>query len=313
MPLHRIRARLRFVINFPCFMSLDQVAPASQAKKVSGLRQLVLYGNLQIPVVAIGLMTGSAALLGQSLSWPLLAASGAGAFLIYLIDRAWLVHQEDPINQPERVAWYTDHPLYAASAFGIASIVLGLAVFQLSRFVVFSGGLLGLAGIAYLKSYGNTRSRLKSHWLFKPLSIAGAWTLGAIILPAFAFGWSFDVQLLVLAIYRFTFILPNVILADWPDRVGDAAASLNSLAVIKGDVAVRRWATGLASLALTIGIGQLLYFSWPMPYWVDLGGPLLMIYAAQRSFDESHWFYGLVVDLIVAWPLITAGVTGAIA
>lgn len=289
-------------------MSLDQVASASQANKVSGLFQLVLYGNLQIPVVAIGLMTGSAALLGESLTWPLLAASGAGVFLIYLIDRAWLIHKEDRINQPERVIWYADHPHYAVGAFGLAGLVLGVAALNLNWFVVIAGGLLGIAGVAYLQEYGRTRGRLKGHWLCKPLSIAGAWMLGAVVLPALAFGWPFDVQLAALAVYRFTFIVPNVILADWPDRVGDAAASLNSLVVLKGDAAVRSWATGLASIALIMGVGQLICFSWPMPYWVDLGGPLLMIYAALRPFDGSRLFYGLVVDLIVAWPLLTAGV-----
>lgn len=288
-------------------MSLNQVAPVSQAGRASGLRQLALYGNLQIPFVAIGLMTGSAALLGKSLTWPLLAASGAGAFLIYLIDRAWLIHKEDLINQPERVAWYTTHPLYAVGAFSVGGIVLGVSALKLSWPVVLAGGLLGCAGMAYLREYGTDRDRIKGHWLYKPLSISGAWTLGTVLLPAFAFEWDYDVQLGALIIYRFTFIAPNIILADWPDRVGDAAASLNSLAVTRGDAGVRSWATLLAFLALLIGAAQMLYFSWPVPLWIDLGGPLLMIYAAQRPFDGAYWFYGLVVDLIIAWPLVTAG------
>ncbi len=288
-------------------MSLNQVAPVSRAGRASGLRLLVLYGNLQIPVVAIGLMTGSAALLGKSLTWPLLTASGAGAFLIYLIDRAWLIRSEDPVNQPERVAWYTADPLYAVGAFSLGGIVLGVSALKLSWPVVFAGGLLGCAGMAYLREYGTDRDRIKGHWLYKPLSISGAWTLGTVLLPAFASGWDFNVQLVALIVYRFTFIAPNIILADWPDRVGDAAASLNSLAVLKGDAGVRNWATALAFLAFAVGLAQMLYFSWPLPLWIYLGGPLLMIYAAQRPFDGAHWFYGLVVDLIVAWPLVTAG------
>jgi 4-hydroxybenzoate polyprenyltransferase len=293
-------------------MFQDRVVPDLLGGWRTAVRQFAQFSNLHILLVAAGLTAGSAVLIGQPLSGSLLAASCSGAFLIYLIDRALLFRKEDSINQPDRVAWYARHPAYTSGAFLAALGVLCLAAFDLTLPVLVWGGCMGAGGVVYLLDFGRRGSRFKGHWLIKPLAIAGAWTAGTVFFPAYGNDAWLEFDVAFMALYRFTFILPNVILADWPDRDGDAAADLKPLAVIRGQTGVRRWATGLAFLSLLLGMSQAVVFAWPAHWWIDLGGPALMIYAAQRSFSGSHWFYGFVIDLMVAWPLVTAFVEGSV-
>lgn len=285
----------------PLPSSLEHARPV--ADQASRLLAFLQYSNLHIFVVALGLLAGTSALFDVALSIPVLIAGSCGAFLLYQLDRCWFSGQEDEANQPLRVAWITQHKRYVWLSSGAALTAGLIGAGLLTDTVRFVGMLLACCGVAYLLPL---QKRLKRIWYVKPAVIAGAWALGAVALPIVAASVSFTSAVIVFLGYRFFFIVPNVLLADWQDTAGDHLAGLNSLAMFVDERTLRLIAAASAVFALVFGIwaGQLL--AWPMLYYLDLLGPLLMLFFCLRRLRTSYVLYGLLLDLVVAWPLVTA-------
>ena len=244
--------------------------------------------------------------MDQSFSWPILGASCASAFLIYLADRVWFNREEDKINDPERRVWYSLHPHFAWIAGAVALIVILLCIPFLPITAIGVGIVLGFGALLYLKVEGPGAIPLKGHWLIKPLAISVCWGFGGVVFPVIALGESVDTSVVGLFLYRVPLILSNVLLADWPDRAGDMAFELRTLAVLLEPQDLRSLAGGLAGLSLLLGSAYGLWMAWPAPFYVDLLGPILMVVLALRMFEFSRQTLGFTADLIVAWPLVTA-------
>jgi 4-hydroxybenzoate polyprenyltransferase len=262
------------------------------------------YGNLPIVFVAAGSLGATPLWFAFPASYPLMIAGSAGAFLLYQIDRAWHVSPEDVYNQPERLAWVRSHRpltlaflLIALGAIVFASPYLKPATFR-------AGVALGFAGFVYLLPILPGRNRPKGHWLIKPLSICGAWSIGVVVLPALEAGFPLDGHLAVLLLYRFLFFLPNVVLADWPDRDGDRREGLLSVAITLGEHRLRRLAQAASLASLAVGGVLAWRLGWPSPAMIDLAGPALMLIAIARPLPASRWFFAVWLDLLLAWPLI---------
>ena len=270
------------------------------------VRAFLLYSSVPVGGIAGALLLGTYALLGLPPSGPLLLLASCGAFLVYQLDRSLLAGPEDVLNQPERVAWVRQHPAWlGTSAVLAATLALGALPF-LRPATLLAGALLGLPGVLYAAPLLPGGRRLKSVWLLKPVLIAGAWSVGATVLPALEAGMALTSGLGALALYRFLFILPNALLADWPDRAGDRLAGLRTAATELSTGALRRLAAVPLILALAGGLVALWLFEAPSLLYVDLAGPALMLGLVLRLPAGSRWCYGFVLDAAVAWPALTA-------
>ena len=98
-------------------------------------------------------------------------------------------------------------------------------------------------------------------------------------------------------------------LTDLPDRKGDLASRLNTMAVVFPHKVLVRLAIIFAGATLTVGLYHGIAFSWEPILFIDLLGASIMLILAFRANREysidSHFIYGYIVDLIVAWPGVT--------
>ena len=129
------------------------------------------------------------------------------------------------------------------------------------------------------------RRRLKTIWWLKPLAIAGAWAVGGVVVPAVEAGRGAVPVVVGIAVYRLLLILPNVLLADWLDRAGDARAGLGTAATHLGPEPLRRTALGL--LGLGAGVGAGLVGLAGVPAW--LVGLDLVGYAVTAALLWKPW------------------------
>ena len=127
------------------------------------------YSNLHIPFIAWLLLEATAQWLDVELHWTLVLLAAAGAFMVYQLDHGWWITDSDRINQPERVAWVTQHRRYMQGSIGVAVFLAGYVLSRSPHLLsVHSVTLAGL-GLAYGGAWGLKR-RLHVP-LLKPLLI----------------------------------------------------------------------------------------------------------------------------------------------
>jgi hypothetical protein len=271
-----------------------------------GVRAAAAYSGLTVGLIAVGFIAGTYVLLELPVSLPLLVLAGCGTALVYQVERSAGVAPEDVYNQPERMAWLRRH------ARGQRRVMVGLGAAGASMVpllrptTMLLGSALAVLSMLYAFPLLPGRRRLKSIWWLKPVAIAGAWAVGGVVLPVVEAGAGVPRGMPALLACRMLFVLPNALLADWPDRAGDARAGLRTVATEVPAGMLRCLA--IASLVLAIAVG--LFARWhdvlPPLLLVDLGGPALMLVAVLLPLQGSRWFYGLGLDLLVAWPAVTA-------
>lgn len=263
------------------------------------------HDPLPVGGIAGGLLLGSYALLGLSPSGPLLVAGICGVALVYGVDRGLVAAPEDAVNHPGRRRWVQDHRRWLWGEF----LVLGLAGGVASTFLrwetlvgVAVGGLL--AGL-HLLPLGRWGRPLKALGPGKPLVVAGAWALGATVLPVIEAGEAATVEVGLLAGYRLLFILPNVLLADWGDREGDRAAGLPSWTGGSTETRLRWMSTGLLVLAGGLAVA-LAVAAVPVGLLLVDGAGLIWMGGAVWGLEPDRPRHRLLMDLLVAWPLVSA-------
>jgi hypothetical protein len=253
--------------------------------------------------VAVALLAGTYGLFGLSPDLPLLVAGFCGTTLLYAADRVWTETPEDRVNRPERVAWVQTHTRWLAVESAVL-VALGGAMLPLLewRTLVGTGILGGVAGL-HLLPRGAVGPVLTG--LPKPIVIAGTWAAGGALLPLVEAGVPIGRGALLFFADRWLFILPNLLLADWGDRAGDAEAGLAPWAT--GWSA--RWVRGIATaLLLGAAAGSLLWAAVgtvPVRAAVDAVGPVLMM-GAVWGLDPTRPRDAVLFDLVVAWPLVPA-------
>jgi len=265
----------------------------------------LFWSGLHIPLLAVALLAGNAALLQVALSKPLIVLEVSGAWMVYLLDRSLGAGLEDRVNWPERMRWWRAHRTLRRGGLALGALLAGGATLHLRPVTLMTGAGLGLIGLLYVLP----GVRLKQWGLSKPLLIAGAWSLGTTLLPVLEAGQAPGAALWLLAGYRLLWLLPNPLLADWPDRVGDRAAGVRTPAVRWSYGTLRRVALGLLLGALSLGLVLVVRLNRPVAA-VDLLGVLLagmVIGAARRAIADEHL---VLLDLLVAWPAVTAWVLG---
>ena len=266
-------------------------------------RRFFAYDPLPVGGVAVALMLGTTALLGTPTDGPLLGAAFCGAALVYLADRALGLSPEDRYNQPDRLAWVRHHRwglLIEGLGLGCGLLVL-LPLLQSKT--VLAALALGAGGGLHVFRRGVVEGFIIG--LLEPVLVALVWAIGAVLLPVLeAGGPALSGAVVALTAYRGLLILPNVLLVDWADRKGDAAAGTGSWAVGRSRRSVQRAATGLVLLAVG-GAGAAVGTGWAPPLLlIDAAGGLFMIWGIWGLRPEHSALHRAVLDGIVAWPVV---------
>ena len=275
---------------------------ASARSWFAALRAALYHDPAPVGGVAVALLAGTYGLFALPLAPPLLILGFCGTALAYAVDRVWTERPEDRVNRPNRVAWVEAHSGWLALETSIfVAGAVATVPFLRADTLFWIVALGGIAGLHVLPRGGVPQVLIG---LRKPVVIAGAWAGGAL-LPVVEAGQPVGLGVLLFFAYRFLFILPNLLLADWGDRVGDAEAGLRPWAMLWSGKQVRWVATGL--LLLAMAGGGLWVILGPSPFLValDAAGLVLMLGVVWR-FDHSRPRDAFLADLVVGWPLIPA-------
>ena len=279
------------------------MGPSSSTPSRSAILEALCHDPLPVGGVAVALLLGTYGLFGLPVDLPLLVAGFCGTALAYLVDRAWMPAPEDRINRPGRAAWMQSHAGWLA-AETVVLVALGGAMVPYLQWatLAWTGALGGIAGVHVL-----LRSREGASLLGvpKPVAIAGAWAAGGALLPLVEAGRPIGREALLFSGYRGLFILPNLLLADWADRAGDAAVGLAPWTSGWTGRQVRRLATASLLGAAAGAAGWAVVASQPVLVGIDAVGLLLMM-GVVWGLDPTQPRTALLADLIVGWPLIPA-------
>ena len=280
--------------------------PQGNTTRPGAVGAFLLYANLPVGGIAVCFVLGTYALLGLPPSLPLLLLAFCGVFLVYQVERTLNPAPEDAFNHPNRLAWVAGHRRYVWVSTGLAVGGVVATLPWLQPETLAAGVVLALGSGFYMVPVGPRRRRLKSVWYLKPLVISGAWAVGGVLLPVLEAGAPVATGVVALMGYRLLFVLPNALLADWPDRAGDARAGLVTVATRSSAGQIRRLSVVALLTALGGGFVALSAFEVPWLLAVDLVGLLVMLIVVVRPWPQTRWFFGFVLDLIVAWPVMTA-------
>lgn len=258
--------------------------------------------------MAVGLVAGTSVLLDVVPSGPLLLAAFCGTALVYGIDRVLSRSPEDRLNRPERVAWRRRR----RGIFWVegAGLVGGLvyALLHLRPATIGVAAVLGAVGVLHSVRALPGGRRLKALGGLKPFIVAGVWSGGAVALPVIEARAPVTVAVGALCAYRFVFILPNILLADWADREGDAAAGLNPWALRWSRHSLRVVCTTLLGAGmLGAGVGAV-FLGAPALLILDAVGYGLMAAGTWTLYPDTSPAHAFLLDLVVAWPIVVWGV-----
>ena len=267
------------------------------------LLRIGAYDGTVVGGLAVALMSGTYALRDLPPALPLMGLAFCGALLLYQLDRVLAVSPEDRFNQPDRAAWVDRHRRYVWTTIGLAAVGAALSMVMLRGRTLVAGAVLGTIGLVYVLPVLPGSRRLKSIGWIKPIAIAGAWAAGAVLVPVVEAGQPLGADVWSLAGYRFLFLMPNALLADWADRAGDARVGLRTVATQWTPRRIRWVATGALGVAL-LGVVVALMRGASALLAVDSIGPVLMLGAVWRAPKWGRLARDLVPDLIVAWPLV---------
>ena len=280
--------------------------PHGDTSHEGAVRAFLLYANLPVGLIAVCFVLGTYALLGLPPSPLLLLLAFCAVFLVYQVERTLRPAPEDAFNHPHRLAWVAGHRRYVSISTVLAVGGMVAALPWLQPETLAAGVVLALGSGLYMVPIGSRRWRLKSVWYLKSLIISGAWAVGGVLLPVLEAGAPATAGVLALMGYRLLFVLPNALLADWPDRAGDAKAGLVTVATRGSAGYIRRLSVVTLLTALGGGLVAMAVFEVPWLLAVDLVGLLVMLVVVIRPWPQTRWFFGFVLDLVVAWPGMTA-------
>ena len=261
------------------------------------------YDPMPIGGVAVALMLGTYGLFGLPVDLPLLVAGFCGTSLAYLVDRGWTRSLEDRLNRPERVAWIRAHTRWLAAEMAVLFALGGAMVPYLDGTTLLCTGLLG--GVAVLQVCPRNSKGAFPGGILKPIAIAGAWAVGGALLPMIEAERPIGFGAILFVGYRWLFILPNLLLADWGDRAGDAKAGLAPWATRWTARQVRLGATALLLLAATGAAIWAVVGTIPFLVGIDALGLVLMA-GVVWGLDPAQPRTALLADLVVGWPLVPA-------
>ncbi len=268
----------------------------------SGFLAVLYHDPALLGGVAVALLLGTCGLFDLPINVPLLTVGFCGTTLVYAADRVWVESPEDRVNRPERLRWIRAHEGWLAIETGVLVAGAGAALPYLAWNTLLWAGALGSVAVLHALPRGWVRG---PSGIYKPMAIAAVWAAGGALLPLIEAGHPLGIGALLFVGYRLCFILPNLLLADWADQVGDAAVGLAPWATGWTAHRMRGTATAFLLVAATGGAVWALVGTMPVLIAIDALGPLLMIGGVWK-LSPARPRDAFLADLAVAWPLIPA-------
>lgn len=246
---------------------------------------------------------GTGALAGVQASWWYVLLACSGALLVYHIDRAFNIPQEDLDNVPQRVSWFSSHRFYVLFSSLFAVLAGSVSARFLPKSIIIVGAGLGVLGILYGVKVPGMQLRIKDLPFIKTLLIVLCWIMGSVVLP---FESAITPLLLsYLVVYKALAILPNILVADWMDREGDKKHGILSSGVWIGWNGVRYLTLGcmVCSVLLVILITRQTHMLWLGA--IDLTGLAIItagVWRGSRNNLPDIVYFDLLIGLsFVTW------------
>jgi putative flippase GtrA len=275
----------------------------------SGLAIWLDATALPIAVIAAAVSASAFVLSGEPPHQAAVILAAAGAFLIYLVDRAWVFSPEDVTNRPGRLQWHARHPGYRWGAAVVALGLAGAAWLYSPTEVRWMAVGLGSVALIHVTSIGGRRGKARP--VLKIAMIAMAWGLGSALLPLMT-TWahiggelslfSRPMSLVAVAAARAMVVGANVLVSDVHDIDGDAAVGIRSTSAALGKDRARWAAVGILLAATAIAGSMILYTG---SYLWAIEGVGMVVFALVIHPGRAHLPSALSLDLLVGWPLIT--------
>lgn len=265
------------------------------------LLRLLTFSSVPAPVVALALLLATDTLLGVPMAPALVVAALSGTWLVYLGERL-VPAPEDAFNHPGRTRWVAAHRRRLLLLVSLCLLAGVASVPHLRIATLVGGALLALGGMAYALPLVRGQ-RLKTLPVLKPLLVGVVWGVAVVVLPGVEAGRRVEMATVLLLATRTLTVAANVLLHDWSERRGDAAAQAGTLPASWTWTRLRGVVRVLLGVALACEIALLPTVGWLAG--VDGVGVVLLLVRARRE-PQGGWRESLVLDLLVAWPLVTA-------
>ncbi len=266
----------------------------------------LVYSNALMLFLPVAMALGNYALLGLPPSWAFLSVLSAGTFILYQIDRGLFVSSEDLANKPGRVEWSQRHRMLAwLATLGAVGLAVAGGMHLPSR-TLWAVAAMGVVGFSYVLPILPGQKRFKDVPYAKAFVVGLTWAFSCTVIPAFNAGRAWDGFLAGLFFYRVGWVLPNLLLSNWFDREGDRAAGIRTFAWHISE-AQMLLATRAVLVVAALGAFVAVFAGAVSRLWiVDAAGLLAMLTFLGRGLPASPWFFLLVIDLGIAWPIVTA-------
>jgi len=276
---------------------------SSVGSSTTGFLPALYHDPAPVGGVAVALLLGTCGLFNVPVDVPLSVAGFCGVTLVYAADRVWKSSPEDRINRPERVAWIRAHvgwlTIETVALLAVGGAMLPFLEWTTLLCTVVLGGVAGLQ----VWPWGEGRAALSG--FTKVGAIAGAWAVGGVVLPLVEAGFPVGAEAALFFGYRTLFVLPNLLLADWGDRRGDAHAGFDPWA-LGWSLRRVRWVATAGLLVAALGaVAWAVVGTTPLLVGIDAVG-LVLMGGVVWALDPVRPRDAFLADLVVAWPLVPA-------
>jgi 4-hydroxybenzoate polyprenyltransferase len=293
------------------FVSLFRVPqPHSRLQHFS---TIITVTGVLVAVECTAILYLSFVLQSTTSSYLLLAATFFLAVSVYSLNKVTDV-KEDSINQPDRTRFAEKYRKYLLFA-SIESINIAIVLaFFSNPYAILIMLLPFYAGVFY--SVGINKSRTKDVLFMKNLTVAGAATLGAVLLPLVIHVGNLLIIALV-TYFVFLKVFINTVIFDVRDMEGDKKVGARTIPIYFGREKTRNLLLLLNS-TLIVWIGFSFFAGLFYPYHIVLVVSLLYAYwyilrytranAAQSKYEdlvvEGEWILLALyaIPFVLGWP-----------
>lgn len=254
------------------------------------------YSQLHIGLVAVALAGATYSLLDSALNDFVVLLCFCGATVVYVFDRLFS-DRADHTNHPRRTRWFEmnrERVTWISRLLAISCLPL---LWLLNTDQILLAILLVAVGLGYVIP----PRPLRSLGRIKPFLIAAAWTAGVVGLPALEYGTGLC-ESLMLASYRFVYLVPNTLIADVVDADGDRAAGYETVATNLTIAQLQLAVAACMILAVLIMIAAVsVGLIKPIIILDSLGMLFYLIFARDAISNEKRKF---LLDCALLWPLV---------
>jgi len=271
---------------------------------VKELLEEAVRWNVIVTVVAVSLGYATYWIVGIKVHPSVLVVLGAGTFLVYGLDRRMPFSPEDRVGFHDR----RGVPAWALAVDGVVMICACLALSAAARIMVFG---LGAFSMAYVMPVLPGRRRMKDIPFVKSALVAMGWATACVLVPLFdAPGAHMGRKAYMLAAYRTLFLLPNAILADWPDRFADQRMGIRTLANSVSSSCLRNACIWIAVIQIVVWGSMVLAGGFSRWTLLENVAPVCLLFILGRPLPDVRLFYLIILDGLMVWPGILAWAAG---